>query len=70
MANRNKAIQEKIRLFIADAVRMGLRSPDEIVAYLVDNGWDTAELPTKPTIIEQLRKNGVDYIQGHWELMN
>ena len=69
MANRNKTIQEKLRLMVAEAVQSGLRKPDEIIEYLVDNGWDTAELPTKPTVIEQLRKNGVEYFRGYWELI-
>jgi hypothetical protein len=50
-------------------VRSGLRNPDEIIEYLVDNGWDTSELPTKPTVIDQLRKNGVEYFRGYWELV-
>jgi hypothetical protein len=69
MANRNKALQEKLRITVAEAVRSGLRNPDEIIEYLVDNGWDTSELPTKPTVIDQLRKNGVEYFRGYWELV-
>jgi hypothetical protein len=69
MANRHKALQEKLRWSVAQAVQDGLRSPDQIVEYLVNNGWDTAELPTKPTSIEQLRKNGVEFFRGYWELV-
>jgi hypothetical protein len=66
MAYKNKIIQEKLRIMTNEAVSNGVRKPDELAAYLLDNGW-AYELPTRPTLIAALNFSGVEFVHGYWE---
>ncbi len=65
MANRKKQEQQELRELIKMAVEDEVYKPDDVLGYIIDNGWKYAD-PTKMTIIKLLNENGVEYVGGYW----
>ncbi|TXH59223.1 MAG: hypothetical protein E6Q97_00280 [Desulfurellales bacterium] len=65
MANRKKQEQQELRELIKMAVEDEVYKPDDVLEYIIDNGWKYAD-PTKMTIIKLLNENGVEYVGGYW----
>jgi len=66
MAYKTKQIQSELKSMTRAAVENGVKSPDDLRDYLIDNGWKY-EIPTRPTLISALNSVGVEFIHGYWE---
>lgn len=68
MPNRDMKQSMDMREMTAEAVRHGVRTPQALGEYFVDNGWEYS-LPTRPTLEKLLKECKVEYVKGYWMLV-